>query len=426
MILNYLILTKGQTPKPFRNIYLHPIQILIFIATKVTLIRQITIEHSTDKPVEQAKVNICERKGIGHPDTLIDMLCNSSSNALSKYYLNHFGSVLHHNVDKGLIVAGQSKPRFKGGKIIKPMEIIIAGRATAHVGKKRIDVDSLIKKDAVSHMGAFRELKGNYILDTKVKEGAANLKEVFKTRTAVANDTSFGVAHAPLSRTEQLCLDVSDFINFRLSKRIKAIGLDTKVMAVKKENTFYLTLAIAFIDRYVSSMQDYIRIKDKVKDQVKAFVKKKHNISCIIDMNTLDNTDGDESTIYLTVTGLSAEHGDDGQVGRGNRPSGLITPDRPMSLEATAGKNINHPGKLYQCLAQIIATRISRLNGVEECYVKMLTQIGKPLDEPLVSVDIIGNNFHHNKIKSEKIINDVLDNIPRIQKDIIYGKYKLF
>ncbi len=34
-------------------------------------------------------------------------------------------------------------------------------------------------------------------------------------------------------------------------------------------------------------------------------------------------------------SGLSAETGDDGQVGRGNRVNGLITPNGPMSLEAS-------------------------------------------------------------------------------------------
>ena len=66
-------------------------------------------------------------------------------------------------------------------------------------------------------------------------------------------------------------------------------------------------------------------------------------------VNALDDPKAsDESGIYLTVTGLSAEQGDDGEVGRGNRVNGLITPSRAMSLEAAAGKNaVAHVGKLY-------------------------------------------------------------------------------
>jgi S-adenosylmethionine synthetase len=65
---------------------------------------------------------------------------------------------------------------------------------------------------------------------------------------------------------------------------------------------------------------------------------------------------GSAQDSYLTVTGLSAESGDDGQVGRGNRVNGLIAPYRPMSLEAAAGKNpVTHVGKLYNIIAMRIA-----------------------------------------------------------------------
>lgn len=377
--------------------------------------RRIIIEHVEKTPVPKAQ--IAERKGIGHPDTLMDTLCNSASNALSRYYLRNFKSVLHHNVDKGLLIAGETRPKFGGGRIIKPMEIMIAGRATAKVGSRKMPVDSIIKREAVNYLKNFKQL-ADFKLIVKVKEGALNLKEAFKSGIPIANDTSFGVAHAPLSQVEQLTLNVCDFLNFRLLKKIKAVGADVKVMTASYDSRLKLSLAVAFIDKFVSSMSDYVELKEKVKDEVAGFVK----IPCEIDINTLDNVKGDESTIYLTVTGLSAEQGDDGQTGRGNRPSGLITPNWPMSMEATAGKNINHPGKLYQVLSQIIADKISRLDDVRECCVKLLTQIGKPLDSPLVSVEQVGGN----SAKTSRIVNEVLDSLQEIQKDVIKGRYRLF
>jgi len=381
--------------------------------------RRIIVELLKNRPIEKSKVNIAERKGIGHPDTLMDVLCNSASNALSKYYLKNHKSILHHNVDKGLIVAGEAKPKFGGGKIVKPMEIYIVGRATSKVDSKKINVESIIRKEVTAHLKSFKQLGSHYKLFVKVKEGALNLKEVFKKGIPIANDTSFGVAHAPLSKTEKLALDVGNFINFNISKKIKAVGADIKVMAARYDNKIKLSLAVAFIDKFISSMADYVEAKEKVKEAVMNFVK----IPCEVEINTLDNVNGDESTVYLTVTGLSAEQGDDGQVGRGNRPSGLITPDRPMSMEATAGKNINHPGKLYQVLAQIMADKISRLSGVKECYVKLLTQIGKPLNSPLAFVQILGAK-KDNEIK--KIVNNVLDNLANIQKEIVMNKFRLF
>ena len=48
-----------------------------------------------DRPVE-----IVERKGLGHPDTLADALAERMSVAYSRHCLERFGAVLHHNLDK--------------------------------------------------------------------------------------------------------------------------------------------------------------------------------------------------------------------------------------------------------------------------------------------------------------------------------------
>ncbi len=389
--------------------------------------RRILIENLKNKPVRKQTVVMAEHKGLGHPDSIMDGVCEAASQALSKHYLKHFKTVLHHNVDKGLLVAGESKPKFAGGKVSKTIQIHVAGRATAKVGKKKINVKKIVENAAKKYLKQFRHLKPNhYSIYADIREGSANLKEVFKKgkTVPVANDTSFGVAHAPLCKTEQLALDVGNYLNTKLKRKYKAIGEDIKVMAWRENKKIKLALAIAFVDKHIKSMEDYIQIKDKVKNDVKRFTRK-YNLASI-EINTLDNTKGSESTIYLTTTGLSAEQGDDGQVGRGNRPSQLITPNRPMSLEASAGKNINHPGKLYQVLSQILANKVAKLSGVEECYVKLLTQIGKPLSEPLVSIELIGTNFTRNKKKAEKIVNNTLNKLTKIQKEIVYGKYRSF
>src|SRR5690606_40191772 len=80
---------------------------------------------------------------------------------------------------------------------------------------------------------------------------------------------------------------------------------------------------------------------------------------CAVEVNMADGETPE--SVYLTVTGTSAESGDYGQVGRGNRANGLITPHRPMSLEAVAGKNpVTHVGKLYNLLASRIAAEAAR------------------------------------------------------------------
>lgn len=317
--------------------------------------------------------------------------------------------MLHHNVDKGLLVAGTSGVRFKGGKIKKRIELIIAGRATSKVGDHVIPARRIISGAVKNYLKQFSLAKFKVIVD--VKPGAANLLEVFKKKVPVANDTSFGVSHFPHSRLESAVLEVGDLIDSEgFRKSYPCVGRDFKVMGFRKGNKIILTLAIAFVSKFVKDMQHYKSLKEKIVSEVQ----RRFNVE--VYLNTLDSYE-DASSIYLTVSGLSAEQGDDGQVGRGNRYNNLITPNRPMSLEALAGKNVNHPGKFYQILAYKIAKDVYEKTKAKYVEVKMLTQIGKPLSEPqVVSLRIEGNAPN-----AKQIVKENLRNIRKIQREIIFS-----
>ncbi|MBW2966547.1 hypothetical protein KY342_05575, partial [Candidatus Woesearchaeota archaeon] len=156
------------------------------------------------------------------------MCCEAVSRALSQEYIKRFGIVLHHNVDKGLLVAGRSAPKFGGGKVLEPIKLTIAGRATSRVGSKRIDVKTIALKAVWRELKRFRYLVDKDIkIIIDIKEGAANLQEVFKKDVAVANDTSFGVGHYPLSRLEWVVKHVAYLLNSRLFlNKFKAVGED--------------------------------------------------------------------------------------------------------------------------------------------------------------------------------------------------------
>ena len=147
-------------------------------------------------------------------------------------------------------------------------------------------------------------------------------------------------------------------------------------------------------------------------------------------LNTGDDIKNE--SIYLTVTGTSAEMGDDGSVGRGNRCNGLITPNRPMSMEATSGKNpINHIGKIYNLLSTQIATDcVAQVEGIEEMYVRLLSQIGQPIDRPLVaSVQVLPmSGVRMQKIQGEieGIVDHSLENVTDITERVIRGELKTF
>ncbi|HOL42303.1 MAG TPA: methionine adenosyltransferase, partial [Methanospirillum sp.] len=139
-----------------------------------------------------------------------------------------------------------------------------------------------------------------------------------------------------------------------------------------------------------------------------------------------------ECSLFLTVTGTSAEMGDDGSVGRGNRANGLITPHRPMSMEATSGKNpINHIGKIYNLLSNELAhTCVKQVDGIAEIQIRLLSQIGAPIDQPLVaSAQIIPHPSYTVKdIERDvyEIIDTGLENITSITERVIRGELKTF
>jgi len=400
-------------------------------------LRNIIVKRLEELSVEEKEVEIVERKGIGHPDYICDATSETASQALSKYYIQKFGLILHHNLDKGLLVAGRTVPEFGKGKILEPIKIIIAGRATDKVGKTKIPVKEIVTKSAkewlTENLGfSQKEIKKIFKISIDYQPGAANLQEVFKRseKIPIANDTSFGVGHAPLSKTEKLTLKVANLINSqKFIKKFPFVGRDIKVMALREKENILITFAIAYISRYIKNIKEYFRAKEKIKKNIEAYIKKNFDFKSVkLHHNTLDNPQTkSENEIYLTVTGLSAEQGDDGQVGRGNRVCGLITPCRKMSLEAVAGKNINHPGKLYQVLSFLIAQEIGKIEGVKECYVKILSEIGKPLNFPQVAlIELNAKNFAKIKDKAFLICQDYLNNLRKIQKEIIKGKYQLF
>jgi S-adenosylmethionine synthetase len=326
-----------------------------------------------------------ERKGIGHPDSICDQIAEEISKALCKYYLQEFGMVLHHNVDKALLVGGSSESRFGGGKITKPIELILAGRAIHEVFGKNIPVEEIAietsKKWLQENLRFLHEM--DVKINCKIRPGSSDLVELFsrfgKGEVPLANDTSFGVAYYPLSHTEQKVIDIEQLLNSKdIKEKMPYIGEDIKVMALKTEAQITYTLSIAMIDRLVFDIQDYI-IK---KEAVKSFILEKLDLNnAQLFINSAD--DYKNESIYLTVSGTSAEAGDDGEVGRGNRINGLITPYRPMSLEAVAGKNpISHVGKIYNRFCLLLCKEIVEKEYAEAAEAFIVSQIGKPIDEP--------------------------------------------
>lgn len=402
--------------------------------------RAINIELLRQQSIEKTNIEIVERKGQGHPDYLIDGASEAVSKALCQYYDETFGVVLHHNVDKGLLVGGRANPYFGGGEIIEPINVIVAGRAITQVTKNgkltQIPV-GCIALEAIKEflqtnlrfLDTSRHVIGSYM----IRQGSIDLIKNFDAMhdMPLSNDTSFGVSYAPLSQTENLVIETERYLNSKNVKRtLPELGEDIKVMGLRKNKHVDLTIAGPLISSLTPDLDHYLSIKEEIKNRVETLADGIVKYPVTVHVNNADKPE--KGNVYLTVTGTSAEQGDDGNTGRGNRVHGLITPCRPMSLEATAGKNpINHVGKIYNVLAIHLANKIYRdVTGIEEVYVKILSQIGEPIDQPMVA-DIqllMKDNIHTNNIDAEieSIVNEQLAEIRSISIDIIQGKTMLF
>ena len=339
----------------------------------------------TPSPASQP-LEIVERKGLGHPDTICDALAENLSRALSRFYLERCGAILHHNVDKALLCGGTARPAFGGGEIAEPIEIYLAGRATAEFEGVTIPVDEIAVeesrrwlRDNLRHLDPERHVR----IHPRIRPASPDLAALFLRRreagAPLANDTSLGVGFAPLDALERAVLAVERALNAPASKAAQPeIGEDVKVMGMRSGADLSLTVACALVGRHVASLDDYRAKKARIRDLAAAAA----GAGAEVAVNTADGDSAD--SVYLTVTGLSAEAGDDGQVGRGNRVNGLITPYRPMSLEAAAGKNpVTHVGKLYNLLADRVARAlVAEVPGVREAYCYLVSRIGRPITEP--------------------------------------------
>jgi len=404
-------------------------------------------------PIEKSEFpELCERKGIGHPDTVCDAVADACSIALCKYYLENFDRVYHHNVDKAALVGGTARPKYGGGQIIQPQYFLIVGRAINQILKECGDGTNKLEYIPIPTIcietqrkvlsGIFRNLDLNKDIqfDYAVRPGSIDLTGVFdeshhSEEVPLANDTSFGVGYAPYSDVEKIALETERLINSKKFKdRCKASGEDVKVMVERVGNEVGITVAAAMISKYINDASEYVSYTNQIKEAVldlAADIIPERNVSCQI--NVADNIE--KGIMYLTITGTSAEAGDDGEVGRGNRSNGLITPCRTMSLEAVCGKNpINHVGKLYNITSTEIAREIVKRGqgDIIEAHVKLLSQIGRKITDPWISsielIEADNTNFESVRKIAEEVFEEKMskDSFLDLRKRLIAGKVQVF
>ena len=397
--------------------------------------RNIIVEDLKQRPLEKQRVEIVERKGLGHPDYICDAVMEQISVRLSKEYMEKAGAILHHNVDKSLLVAGEAEPRFGGGTVNQPMLFVFGDRATSEINGEKIDVNEIainVAKEWFRKNMRFVDPEKHVKYQVELKPGSVGLMDIFKRKGKVlgANDTSAAVGYAPRTRTEKIVLKTERFLNSKeFKQRFPESGEDIKVMGCRNNNHLHLTISMAFVDRYISSEEDYFDKREKVLEAAKNFVSANTDFGGVdVQLNTLDVHGRGIGGIYLTVLGTSADSGDSGQVGRGNRVNGLISLNRPFCSEAAAGKNpVSHVGKIYNVLTYRIAQHVyDQVPQVEEVYIWLLSKIGTSIDHPAIAAAqvVMKDNNSIEPIRKEigEVLDYELENIDKFCMELAQGK----
>ncbi|EMA22578.1 MULTISPECIES: methionine adenosyltransferase [Haloarcula] len=397
--------------------------------------RNIHVQPASGLAVEDQDIEVVERKGIGHPDSICDGIAETVSRALAQTYIDRFGTVLHYNTDETQLVAGTAAPAYGGGEVLEPIYILVVGRATKKFDGERIPAESIAlqaARDYLDEQFPHLDLGSDVIVDVQFGEGSGDLQTVFGEEAAIpmANDTSYGVGHAPLTETEKIVLNTEETLTGEYAESNPVVGQDVKVMGKREGDHIDVTVAVAMVDEHVPDLDAYKTAVSDVQAFVTDLAEEYTDRDVTVHVNTAD--DYDAESIYLTTTGTSAEQGDDGSVGRGNRANGLITPNRPMSMEATSGKNpVNHIGKIYNLLSTEIAQSVaSEVDGIRQVQMRLLSQIGSPIDEPHVADATVitedGVAVGDVEADIQATIDDELADVTDITRQVIDGNLSTF
>jgi S-adenosylmethionine synthetase len=354
----------------------------------------VVIEALQQTPVAARRIELVERKGIGHPDTICDALVEAVAIALNRMYRERTGTILHYNIDKALLAAGQCVKGFGWGEVRRPMTLFVGDRATFEADGQKLPVEATMR-EAVDAWVATHLPRVRPGVDLEVRSvlapGSTELRGIFAAVTVVSNDTSGASGHAPLSPTEATVLAVERFLNGPGFKtRFPDTGQDVKVFGAREDDRLRLTVAMPLLAFATPSEAAYFARKEEI---LAALATEFGDVPLALEwrLNNLDAPGRGADGVYLTVTGTSAEDADSGQVGRGNRVNGLIAFARPAGGEAAAGKNaVAHAGKIYSVLSQRLAGMLhARCPELLEVYVHLMARIGEPVDRPWAGVQVI-------------------------------------
>lgn len=360
---------------------------------------------------DQAAFDAAERKGIGHPDSLADLVADMFSHRYIRWCQANLGVIPNHWVDKVSLVGAAAEVRFGGYEITKPVDCYLFGKITDRVGATSVPVESLFS-DAVTTVlsGALggRQILDHVRLHINNSSGIAVDHDPQFYRPATLHGVKAVLAGESVANDTVICVGgsrpgLAATVAMRLERHVTgegfqalypSVGTDVKVMVVRVGSELDITACVPFHPESVDSWaayEDALReVEATVASRIKDLLLEDSRGKAIEGWSLAINTKDVPGRGYLAPFGTSLGKGDCGAVGRGNRLSGAIEPLRPASCEAPSGKNpLHHAGKIYSTVTADAAHQIMERTGAF-AEVTIAARNGCPLDDPayvLVSLD---------------------------------------
>lgn len=383
---------------------------------------KVVIKNNYQNP-QNGYMEVVERKGMGHPDTLADKLAEICSRTYSNYCLEKFGCVLHHNFDKLYIGAGCFRYEDKKVNMYDKVKVFLNGRASNVMNGEFIDIPAMLTpvikeylKTIMPNLDVENELEINInpTQNTKVPNWFTprDVNDVPDATKLFSGDTSLCLAHTGMTKCEKLCFEIESLFFGRNEKGypyplFDDIGQDIKVMVSRIDKDVDITICMPVYPFKFENYDEYVKIinkYEKIVEQKISDIDKEKEYAYNLNINR--NVDG-TYRYYNLVKGSCIECGEEGAVGRGNKSSGLISSFRSHTMEAPYGKNERyHTGRVLDFLCRELGKSIYEKFGVKNS-VYCIARNKNPLLRPYFFC--ISTESEIDNVEVEKLIEEVFD-----------------
>lgn len=324
-------------------------------------------------------VEIVERKGLGHPDTLADALAERMSVAYSRHCLEQYGAVLHHNLDKLYLRGGHCRNDLGVFEMSEPVTLTIGGRVSTSFAGQPTGHQDLFEHVARSYLASVmprfdheRWLRIEHATTDRSRYSTwfhpGSLADIPELDAPTASDTAVVTAWWPETPAERAVLALERYLNQQgAGPRHPHLGQDIKVMAVRRGRHVDITMNVAVHPLAAPDLDAYHDILNRLQGELEEVAATILTGTCDwqLNINTHSANPHQGKRQYLLGSGSCTEFGEEGFVGRGNSPAGYIPLHRPKSAEAAYGKHPTyHAGKVYTIHAQEIARAVHAAAGI--------------------------------------------------------------